>query len=99
MTLRFAKTEPGRYYAKGETHTYFAVRDQGGWTMRVCKAEIVAGVKISGKKVGETWHDTLKFAKHVAATFEQLGDDYQTAEHGHTSRHTQAVINAHKEAS
>lgn len=97
MTLRFAKTEPGRYYAKGETHTYLAVRSEGGWTMQVFKAEVVAGVKISGASVGETWHDALSLAKRVAANFERLGDGYQAAEHGHRSRHLEAVTRAHQE--
>jgi hypothetical protein len=97
MSLRFAKTEPGRYYAKGESYTYLAVRDQGGWTMQVFKAEIVAGLKISGAEVGESWHDVLSLAKRVAAIFEQLGDDYQSAEHGHRSRHLEAITRAHQE--
>jgi hypothetical protein len=95
MILR--RTTPGRYYGHGEDHTYLAVKVHGAWELTVFTAQTVAGVEISGREVASGAHSTLALCRAVVAAFEDLGSGYSPAEHGHRSRHTEAIQIAYEE--
>lgn len=96
--LRFAKTETGRYYAKGAAHTYLVVRDATNrwWELTVFTKATVAGVEISGREIDGFGCDTKTMACLVAREFEALGEDYKPHEHGHRGRLCEAVGRAYR---
>lgn len=89
------RTEAGRYYGIGLSHTYLVTRGRNGWVLTISHAIEVAGVVVTepGRHpVYEETHDTKWLAIAIANEYEALGDDYQASEHGHRERHTEAVL-------
>jgi hypothetical protein len=98
--LKLPRTERGRYYGAGTSHTFLIVRDaRRGWLLTIAHARTVAGVKISDTSrrlvADESPHDTLGLARGIARHFEALGEDYDSAAHGHRERITEAIIRAY----
>lgn len=95
MTLKFTRTEPGRYYAKGAAHTYRVVRVGKGWELIISTKKTVAGVEISDREVYQTSDETKALCVVFAEEYEALGEDYRSSEHGHRERHTEAGLRAY----
>lgn len=94
-TVRFSKTEAGRYYAKGAAHTYLVVRVGKGWELVIYTKKTVAGCEVSDREVHAYYCETKRLAALVAEEFETLGEDYRPSEHGHRERTTEARLRAH----
>lgn len=97
--MKITRTQPGRYYSRGASHTYTIQGDgHHGWLLTIAHATEVAGVKVTDpnrRPVHESHQPTKTLAAAVARTFEDLGDGYSPAAHGHRSRATEAIGRAY----
>lgn len=96
--LQFKRVAPGRYVAHGDTKVYVVTgaSEGKGWVLSVLAGEVVAGVRLTGDEVVAADHnDTIALCRDVARAFEDLGDDYSSADHGARSRMTEAVLVAY----
>ncbi len=91
---------PG-YSAEGRAHRYCVDqtdhrRRHRAWMLRVFTLTTVAGVVIADRlRDTSENHDSRALAYAIARTYENLGEDYRSADHRHMTRITAAVINAY----
>lgn len=95
--LKFHRTQPGAYYADGESRRYTVQRQASGWLLRVYSPRVTAGVinTIGLDPIDHSKDDTKALAVAVADAYEALGDDYLAHEHGHRNRMTTAISDAY----
>jgi hypothetical protein len=98
--MKFSKVDSedgARYVAEGKSFRYAAEREGKEWKLTIRRLETVAGIRVavSGHAYNVTRHDTLSLCKAVAGAFEDLGDDYRSADHGHAERTTTATLRAY----
>lgn len=98
-TLRFRRFDD-YYYANGESHRYYVQRVEKAWELRIRELEMVGTsdpLKIakSGPAKHAEDHDLKSLCVAVAREFEALGDGFESSEHGHRDRLTEATIRAY----